>query len=164
MRWFALAALICTVGLIAATNSPADATRVGAASISRPAPRVAERSWPPVARKAKAKLPKNWRFFVAIGRCEQPAPETRKRHGRWPKRYAWGIDWHQTRNYSYPGGLGVWAPLWSEKGIAGTKMAPSADRATPIQQMIQAQRIVDRYGKYAWGCTGVALAQAKFVP
>jgi hypothetical protein len=56
----------------------------------------------------------------------------------------------------------VWAPLWTEKGIAGTDMASSADRATPIEQMIHAQRIVNRYGKYAWGCTGVALASAPF--
>ena len=106
----------------------------------------------------------NWRFFRAIGQCEQPAPaNARMKNGRWPKRYMWGIDWHQTRNWSYPGGLGIWKPLWTEKGIAGTDMAPSADKATPREQMIQAQRIIDKYGKYAWGCTGVALARARFV-
>lgn len=104
------------------------------------------------------KIVPNWRFFIAIGRCEQPAPA-----GASGKRYKWGIDWHQTRNGSYPGGLGIWEPLWHEKGIAGTDMAPTADRATPRQQMIQAQRIVNRYGVYAWGCTGVALSQAPYL-
>jgi hypothetical protein len=28
--------------------------------------------------------------------------------------------------------------------------------------MIHAQRIIDKYGVYAWGCTGVALAAAPF--
>lgn len=104
----------------------------------------------------------NYRFFIAIGRCEQPAPAAMQRaNGRWRKGYEWGINWH-SRGASYPGGLGVWAPLWREKGIAGTDMAPSADRATPVEQMIHAQRIVKRYGLYAWGCTGVALSVAPY--
>lgn len=94
----------------------------------------------------------NYKFFIAIGRCEQPG------EGKW------GIAWKNTRNYSYPGGLGVWAPLWTEEGIAGTDMAPSADKATPIEQMIHAQRIINRYGVYAWGCAGEALAVANVVP
>ena len=116
------------------------------------------RIWP-----NKNKPPVNWKFFRAIGRCEQPAPASaRKKDGSWPKRYMWGIDWHHS-GASYPGGLGVWAPLWTESGIAGTDMAPSPDRATPVQQMIQAQRIINRYGVYAWGCTGVALSQAPYI-
>jgi len=96
------------------------------------------------------KLVPNYKFFIAIGRCEQPGD------GKW------GIAWSQTRNWSYPGGLGVWEPLWREEGIDGRDLAPSADKATPLEQMIQAQRIVDKYGPYAWGCTGVAMAQAPF--
>jgi len=96
------------------------------------------------------RLVPNWKFFIAIGRCEQPG------EGKW------GIAWRQTRNYSYPGGLGVWAPLWTEEGIDGRDLAPSADRATALEQMIHAQRIIDKYGVYAWGCTGEALAAAPF--
>ena len=110
------------------------------------------------------KIVPNWRFFVAIGKCEQPAPESKRlKNGEWKKGYEWGIDWHQTRNSGYLGGLGVWTPLWTEKGIAGTDMASSANRATPVEQMRQAQRIVNKYGKYAWGCTGVALASARYI-
>jgi hypothetical protein len=106
----------------------------------------------------------NWKFFVAIGKCEQPAPESKRlSNGEWKKGYEWGIDWHQVRNGSFPGGLGIWEPLWHEEGIAGTDMAPTADKATPVEQMRQAQRIVNKYGKYAWGCTGVALAQARYI-
>lgn len=120
--------------------------------IHRPAPKP----------KTLKEIVPNYRFFIAIGRCEQPAPaDARRKNGLWPKRYKWGINWHHP-GPSYPGGLGVWAPLWHEKGIAGTDMAPSPDRATPIEQMIHAQRIVRRYGIYAWGCTGRALAVATY--
>ena len=94
-------------------------------------------------------LPLNWKFFVEIGRCEQPGD------GRW------GINWKHP-GPTYPGGLGVFAPLWTEDGIDGTDLAPTIPEATPIEQMIHAQRIIDKYGVYAWGCTGVALANAPF--
>lgn len=124
---------------------------IGAVALLLPAGAHAERPAPATAKEAFATqiLPRNWRFFVAIGRCEQPGD------GRW------GIDWTHP-GPTYPGGLGVYAPLWTEPGIAGTDLAPSAPEATPIEQMIQAQRIVDRYGVYAWGCAGVALAQAPY--
>lgn len=163
MRWLAACAVITLVALLLLASQSFGANEAAGESVAHARPAPALRAWgnlPQVRRHHRHKMPKNWRFFVAIGRCEQPAPSTRMRHGKWPARYAWGIDWHQRRNYSYPGGLGVWAPLWTEKGIAGTDMARSADRATPVQQMIHAQRIVDRYGAYAWGCTGVALSQS----
>lgn len=94
-------------------------------------------------------LPTNWRFFVEVGRCEQPGK------GRW------GIHWTHP-GPTYPGGLGVFAPLWTEDGIDGTDLAPTIPEATPVEQMIHAQRIIDKYGVYAWGCTGVALSKAPF--
>lgn len=104
----------------------------------------------------------NYKFFIAIGRCEQPAPAAAQRkNGTWPKKYAWGINWTHP-GPTYPGGLGVWYGLWHEKGIAGTDLAPTIPRATPIEQMIHAQRIVNRYGVYAWGCAGRALAVAPY--
>ena len=110
---------------------------------TRPAPRVAQESF------ENGILPLNWKFFVAIGRCEQPGD------GKW------GINWTHP-GPTYPGGLGVFAPLWTEEDISGLPMASSPDKATPVQQMIHAQMIIDKYGKYAWGCTGVALADAPF--
>jgi len=98
-----------------------------------------------------AKLVPNYKFFIAIGRCEQPG------------RGKWGIAWHQ-KGASYPGGLGVWAPLWTEKDISARRFAISADRATPVEQMIHAQMIINKYGEYAWGCTGVALASTSVKP
>lgn len=104
----------------------------------------------------------NYKFFIAIGRCEQPAPaDAQRKDGTWPKKYAWGINWTHP-GPTYPGGLGVFAPLWTEKGIEGTDLAPTIPQATPIEQMIHAQRIIDRYGIYAWGCTGRALAVASY--
>lgn len=96
----------------------------------------------------------NWKVFIALGRCEQPGD------GKW------GIAWDQTRNSSYPGGLGVFAANWNSEEFGGLDMAPSADKATPIQQMIQAQRIINTYNIHAWGCGGVALSHAslKVIP
>jgi hypothetical protein len=110
---------------------------------ARPAPAHAKKAF------ATEILPMNWRFFVEIGRCEQPGD------GRW------GINWTHP-GPTYAGGLGVFTPLWTEDGIDGTDLAPTIPEATPIEQMIHAQRIIDKYGKYAWGCTGVALANAPF--
>lgn len=115
-------------------------------------------------------LPKNSAFFIAIGRCEQPAPAGRQLeppsqsfpYGVWADGYEYGINWHHP-GPTYPGGLGVFAPLWTEDGLDGRDLAPSAVQATPIEQMLHAQRIVDKYGPYAWGCAGVALSQAKIV-
>ena len=95
-----------------------------------------------------ARLVPNYKFFIAIGRCEQPGD------GKW------GIAWQQNYNHSFPGGLGIWKPLWTEDGISGVRFAPSADKATILEQMLQAQMIINKYGVYAWGCTGVALSQA----
>lgn len=125
-----------------------------AALRTRPAPANAVRDM------KTAVLPANSAFFIAIGRCEQPAPaDKRLPSGRWKRGYEWGINWRHP-GPTYPGGLGVFAPLWTEKGIDGTDLAPSPDKATPIEQMIHAQRIVNKYGLYAWGCTGRALAIA----
>lgn len=128
---------------------------------TRPAPRKALHAY------RTNLLPANADFFIAIGRCEQPAPADKriappsKRNpwGLWKRGYEYGVNWHHP-GPSYPGGLGVWAPLWYEQGIKGTDLAPSPDKATPAEQMIHAQRIVKRYGLYAWGCTGRAMAVA----
>ena len=122
----------------------------------------AQRPAPAVALEAMQTqvLPANSEFFIAIGLCEQPAPADKQRkNGTWMSGYEWGINWHHP-GPTYPGGLGVFAPLWTEDGIDGRDLAPSPSEATPVEQMIHAQRIVDKYGLYAWGCTGRALAVA----
>ena len=133
-RLFICVALLLHVMIVAMSNAAAE---------PRPAPSVAQSAF-----ETKI-LPLNWQFFVAIGRCEQPGD------GKW------GITWTHP-GPTYPGGLGVFAPLWSEEDISGLSMASSPDKATPIQQMIQAQKIIDKYGVYAWGCTGEALAAAPY--
>ena len=130
----ALCATLLATSILAVTSSVSQA---------RPAPAHAIESF------RSELLPLNWRFFVEIGRCEQPGD------GKW------GINWTHP-GPTYPGGLGVFAPLWTEDGIDGRDLAPTITEATPIEQMIHAQRIIDKYGKYAWGCTGVALASAPF--
>lgn len=150
------ALLLCGIAAYCSVMAPLAA--------ARPAPADA------VAAMETEVLPVNWQFFVAIGRCEQPAslehqlkPESRRNPwGVWQPGYEYGINWHHP-GPTYPGGLGVFAPLWTEQGIAGTDLAPTVAEATPVEQMIHAQRIIDKYGPYAWGCTGRALAVAELV-
>lgn len=126
--------LTLTIALVACTMLPMEA--------------MAERPAPAEAAEEYRVLP-NIDWFIAIGRCEQPG------NGKW------GIAWRHP-GPTYPGGLGVFAPLWTEKGIEGTDLAPSIPEATPLEQMIHAQRIIDKYGLWAWGCTGVANAQVGY--
>lgn len=134
------------------------------AGAKRPAPLHAQQAM------ETAVLPANWEFFIAIGRCEQPAsidkqikpPSKRNPWGVWEKGYEYGIYWTHP-GPTWPGGLGVYAPLWTEDGIVGTDLALSIPEAAPVEQMIHAQRIIDKYGPYAWGCTGRALAVAPLV-
>ena len=102
--------------------------------------------------------PRNFAFWIALGRCEQPAPADKRRaDGTWQKGYEHGVNWHHP-GPTYPGGLGVYAPLWNE---SGTKGVGTQATATPTVQMRQAQRVLTKYGATAWGCSGVAQATAK---
>lgn len=103
----------------------------------------------PAKAKEELRVASNIQWFIAIGRCEQPGD------GKW------GIDWDNP-GPTYPGGLGVFAPLWAEGETAGLDLAPAPYRATPLEQMVQAQRIIDKYGIWAWGCTGLANAQIAY--
>jgi Lysozyme like domain len=125
---------------------------VGVRSASRPSPRAAVTAWAILTR------PKNYRFWIALGRCEQPAPADKQRaDGSWQAGYEHGVDWHHP-GPTYPGGLGVYAPLWTETGVEGVG---DQTTATPETQMDQAQLILDKYGATAWGCHGVAEATAR---
>lgn len=92
----------------------------------------------------------NWRYFRALGRCEQPGDGL------------WGIGW-DTQGRSYPGGLGVSATLWHSAGTNATSMSLHQHEASPAMQMIHAQMVVNKYGVFAWGCADEALAQASIV-
>ena len=59
-----------------------------AASMMLPMPRMAP------------EYPPTWRMLVKIAQCEQPG-------GGWK-----GIAWHQTKNYSFYGGMGMTQGNW----------------------------------------------------
>jgi hypothetical protein len=75
----------------------------------------------------------DWRW-LPVHNCEQP--------GNW---YAAG----RTSSGYFEGGLGISRPTW-DKFNAG--LPESALDATPLEQMIVAQRVYDYYGPSAWGC------------
>ena len=78
----------------------------------------------------------DWPVWLAIGMCEQPGP-------------AGEPDWTH-RGPTYPGGLGVHRDTWTSFG--GTDFAPTADLASPSQQIEVARRIRARHGLAAWSC------------
>lgn len=64
--------------------------------------------------------------WLAIAKCEQPKP------GGWGK---WGsVDWHQTRNYSFPGGGGMQTVLWTLHRRPHMKHVATMDKANPLEQ------------------------------
>ncbi|CAB4941506.1 unannotated protein [freshwater metagenome] len=82
-------------------------------------------------------MPRNWRTWLAIGRCEQPGP------GRW------GIHWRNP-GPTYGGGLGIYQGTWNGFKPRGYPSSPG--RATWRQQMVVANRILRAVGITAWGC------------
>jgi hypothetical protein len=83
------------------------------------------------------KMPKNWRTWIRIGRCEQPG------------RGAWGINWSHP-GPTYQGGLGFYSGTWKSFKLRG--YPSNAGKATWKQQMIVANRVAYSVGFSAWGC------------
>jgi hypothetical protein len=83
-------------------------------------------------------------MLIKIGQCEQPGKGWK------------GIAWHQSHNYTFPGGLGMTRPLWDafkRKGQPSTM-----DKATPKEQLWAAHRftvwVEKNYGNpwVGWEC------------
>lgn len=94
------------------------------------------------AEKPKAeqkKLPKRYKLWIRIGRCEQPG---RQAPGK--------INWSHP-GPRYGGGLGLYIGTWQAFRVKGMPTSPGA--ASWRQQMWVANRIFDRYGgSHPWGC------------
>ena len=86
---------------------------------------------------AEAKMPKNWRIWIAMGRCEQPG------------RGAWGVNWSHT-GPTYQGGLGFYYRTW--QGWKPKGYPSNAGYATWRQQMNVANRVANDVGFSAWSC------------
>jgi len=84
-----------------------------------------------------AKMPKNWKTWIRIGRCEQPG------------RGAWGINWTHP-GPRYQGGLGFYSGTWD--GFKPRGYPADAGQATWRQQMNVANRVAASVGFTAWGC------------
>lgn len=83
------------------------------------------------------KMPKNWKTWIRIGRCEQPGSG------------AWGIRWNHP-GPRYQGGLGFYSGTWDSYKPRG--YPDNAGQATWRQQMIVANRVAASVGFSAWGC------------
>jgi hypothetical protein len=84
-----------------------------------------------------AKMPKNWKTWIRIGRCEQPGSG------------AWGIRWNHP-GPRYQGGLGFYSGTWD--GYKPRGYPDNAGQATWRQQMNVANRVARSVGFSAWGC------------
>lgn len=75
----------------------------------------------------RQELPPYADTWLAIAKCEQPKPNG------WGK---WGsVDWHQTRNYTYPGGGGMTRILWTLHKRPSQKRVDTMDQATAVEQL-----------------------------
>jgi len=83
------------------------------------------------------KMPKNWKTWIRIGRCEQPGSG------------AWGIRWNHP-GPRYQGGLGFYSGTWD--GYKPRGYPDNAGQATWRQQMNVANRVARSVGFSAWGC------------
>lgn len=88
---------------------------------------------------AKYPLPKHWRVYVKVARCEQPAIASRP--SRIAKQYWMGVRWDHPgmgNGRGWPGGLGMMHVHWKQFKPRG---APRLQEdATPAQQLISAHR------------------------
>ena len=113
---FVLLVIVCSMMALASlTRASEHPTR---------AMRPSSTDWPPA-------------YFVRtayrIGRCEQPSAT---RNGKWTTFQ--GIAWHQTHNYSFPGGLGYTQLLWTTFKRKGQPRLMSS--ASPKEQVWAAWR------------------------
>jgi hypothetical protein len=109
-------------------------------------------------RSAKPKNPPAYwvRTALQIGKCEQPKsyPDGKPRYG-----YA-AIDWHQSRNYSYKGGLGMTNLLWDMFKRKG--QPEDMNQANPAEQIRASWRFYNwaeqKYpgaGYTGWECSNI---------
>jgi hypothetical protein len=90
--------------------------------------------------------------WLRIAKCEQPRPGG---WGRWG-----GVDWHQTRNYTYPGGAGMTRTLWTAFRRSSQRNVETMDQATPLEQVwamyrfyTWAERTYPGAGETGWECS-----------
>ena len=106
--------------------------------------------------------PPHWRTWLRIGMCEQP-----KRGVSWidvktDKERIRSIAWHQTYNYSFPGGVGFTRLNWTDFRPRSARHIALMSQATIAQQLWAAERLwrwAERTypgaGFTAWDCSRV---------
>ena len=97
-------------------------------------------------------LPPHVDTWLAIAKCEQPKPGG---YGKWGS-----VHWHQTHNYSFPGGAGMQTVLWRAHRRPHMRHLATMDQASPIEQTwamyrfwLWAERTYPGYGWTGWDCS-----------
>jgi hypothetical protein len=104
------------------------------------------------ARKPLSAPPPHLDAWLLIAKCEQPKP------GGWGR---WGsVHWHQTHNYTFPGGAGMQTVLWQKHRRAHMRRVSTMDKASPLEQVWAmyrfwrwAERTYPGYGYTGWECS-----------
>lgn len=107
---------------------------------TRPAPRAAHalnvKGWPPHA--------STW---LKIAACEQPKRGISWTDLKTDQQRFHAIAWHQTYNYSFPGGLGFTRLNWTDFRPHSARHIALMSDATPAQQLWAAERIYQHFAR-----------------
>jgi hypothetical protein len=106
------------------------------------------------AASAKPKrLPPHWKQWLQTCHAEQPKPGSYAGRGHWNN-----IWWHQTVNYTYPGGCGFTQLNWDEFKRSGQPHYMS--QASPLEQVWACERIYQHYAKIGGPAYGASVWDA----
>lgn len=118
--------------------------------------------------RSETQLPKHWKAWIIIGRCEMPAgavPGYYERNHVDPqarRRSVWhGIAWAQDWSTKFRGGLGFTQLSWEMFRPRSARHIKYMSQATPIQQLWAAEilwtwanKTYPGNGWTAWECAG----------
>lgn len=125
--------------MLAKTAIVAATLTFGASSPAAPLNGGLQANPQPVKEKKAKPLPRRYKLWIRIGRCEQPGKEK-------PGHIQWSHP-----GPVYGGGLGIYIGTWKAFRLKGMPASPG--QASWRQQMRVANRIYDRYGGSSpWGC------------
>jgi len=105
------------------------------------------------AHAASKKLPPHWKQWLQTCHAEQPKPGTYAGRGHWNN-----IWWHQTTNYTYPGGCGFTQLNWDDFKRPGQPKLMSD--ATPLEQVWACERIYQHYARIGGPAYGASVWDA----
>lgn len=107
----------------------------------------------PSATAKQKQLPPHWKQWLQTCHAEQPKPGSYASRGHWNN-----IWWHQTVNYTYPGGCGFTQANWDAHKRPGQPKLMSD--ASPLEQLWACERIYQHYARIGGPAYGASVWDA----